>query len=89
MQLTHHAKQRWDQRFPDLDPEQEWSKARRLGRGLREALRKKCPRHAHLIRGHLVAGVYYRHTVDSRICWVVNIETDNVITVFSLDPFNK
>lgn len=85
MHLTRHAQTRWEQRFPGLSPDAEWQNARRLGRGLRAAVRSTCPRHAHLVRGHIVDGVYYRFTARSRIVWVVNLETDGVITVFKLD----
>lgn len=86
MHLTNHAQRRWDQRFSGLDPNTEWLKARRIGRKLRAALRDNCPAHAHLVKGHIVGGVYYRYTAGSQIMWVVNLETDGVITVFRIDP---
>lgn len=48
--MTRHARERWAERFPLLDPETEWAAARRLGRKARRQVRESCPAHEHYTR---------------------------------------
>ena len=45
MIVTHHAHQKWKERFPDLDIEKEWAAARRCPKKVKKALRVSCPEH--------------------------------------------
>ena len=44
MKLTRHAKKRWEERFPDLDVENEFAKVRRVGRAVKKKIKKSCPK---------------------------------------------
>src|SRR3990167_3263818 len=45
MILTHHACLKWKERFPDLNLEKEWAKAKPCPPKVKKALRKSCPEH--------------------------------------------
>lgn len=82
MELTRHAKQRWDERCAGLDPDTEWASARRIGQKLRPKLKAPCPAHEHLMTRSF-QGYYYRFTDRSRIAWVV-APPERIVTVFRM-----
>lgn len=82
MNMTRHARARWIERFPTLDPQVEWQQAGRVGRRLRARIRSQCPAHAHLASG-LFKGFYYRLS-RAGVVFVV-AAPDTIVTVFRLD----
>jgi hypothetical protein len=79
MKWTRHALDRWQERFPELDAETEWARARRVGRKGKRKLRDRCPAHAHLMRSGF-QGFFYRISRNNVVFVVAAPET--IVTVF-------
>ena len=82
--MTRHAKRRFAERFPGLDPREQWSGARmnRASGSILAQIRRQCPRHRYLASG-IFRGVYYKLNKASRIVFVV-VPPERIITVFAL-----
>lgn len=78
--FTAHARKRWEERFPGVDPVNAWFCAKRIGKGGFRQLRKQCPAHADEINktGHSKYFLLY----EKRIVFVVAVDTQEVVTVF-------
>lgn len=82
LKLTNHAKLRWAERCPGIDPEREWYAARKCGKYTKRKIKLACPGHANLMRGF--QGYWYA-LGPSNIVFVVDGD-QNIITVF---PYNQ
>lgn len=84
MLLTKHARDRWLERFPELDPAKEWADAStstgRVGKRRLAKIRASCP--AHEVSKDF-KGVYYKLSPSGVVFVVTPPET--VITVFPLE----
>ena len=83
MRMTDHARKRWAQRFPDLDPEEEYLRARRTTKRQRTQIRKQAPIASK--KHYPSEGLYYLYTRRSNIVWAMAAK-EIVITVF---PFHE
>ena len=50
MIVTYHAREKWRKRFPHLDMEAEWKKAKKCPRKVKRALHEMCPEHKRFMR---------------------------------------
>lgn len=84
MKFTRHAKRRFAQRFPGLDPRDQWLGARlnRASGKILTQIRRQCPRHRYLASG-IFRGCYYKLNKSSGIVFVV-VPPETIITVFAL-----
>lgn len=79
MRLTKHARERWIQRFPELDIAVEYCNARnRVGKKMRKMVKETCPRNLFYC-GKTFRGRYMRMTPQGIIFILAPPET--VITV--------
>ena len=78
MRLSTHAKKRWEERFPSLDPQTEWVNSRRVGKRLRRQIGRKCPGNKRYALG-MFSGRYYLLSKGGVVFVVAPPET--VITV--------
>lgn len=80
MRITRHAKQRWAERFPELDLEEvyEHARYRRVGKKTKRMVAAACPAHKHYCSG-LFNGRYLRMTREGILFVVAPPET--IITV--------
>jgi hypothetical protein len=81
MEMTRHARERWAERFGHLIPEEEWVRARRVGKKTKRKIAMACKNHRHLMEGGY-KGFYYRITREGLVFVVATPEL--VITVFKL-----
>lgn len=83
MNVTPHALERWNKRFPGESLELTYAQAqgRRVGRKTRDKLRRACPGNLQYMRGSF-AGRYYLMT-PTNIVFVMQ-PPETIITVFRL-----
>lgn len=82
---TSHARARFAERFPEVDPDLEWASALtssgRIGRKLKRRIKKQCPAHVHQL-GVSFRGRYYR--LGRSNCVFVVTPPRTIVTVFPL-----
>ena len=81
MRLTKHAQEKWEERFPHLDPLSEWHRAKKPGKKGRKQIREQCPNHMDYACRKF-NGRYFLISRNS-VCFVV-APPEVVITVFPL-----
>ena len=59
MNITAHARERWNERFPGLCIEDEYSSSSRAGKSIRKKIADSCPAHRSLVTNRF-SGYYYR-----------------------------
>jgi len=80
MKLTDHAKQRWAERFSNLCPDHEFSKAKKPKKRDMINIKKQCPQHVSIMKHKSNYGLDYKITPNG-VVFVCN-EDEIVITVF-------
>lgn len=83
MKVSRHALKRWDERFPDLDLEEEFLKAHRVGRRTKKRIGRQAPKNFAQMQANARHYLMNRH---SKIVFVVSSLDQTVITVF---PFEE
>lgn len=82
--VTQHAAVRFAERFPQLDIEEEWAKAKRQRTGRKKIIkiRKQC--RAHLdVTSRNFKGYYYKVSPTNKVVFVVT-PPETIVTVFAL-----
>jgi len=80
MYMTKHARERWKERFSNLNPEYEYSIAKKPKKAELANIKKQCPQHVSIMRRKSLYGLYYKIS-KSGVVFVISKEGD-VITVF-------
>lgn len=80
MYMTKHARERWKERFSNLNPEYEYSVAKKPKKAELANIKKQCPQHVSIMRRKSLYGLYYKIS-KSGVVFVISKEGD-VITVF-------
>lgn len=80
LQMTNHAKERWNERFKNLTAEHEFSLTRKPTKVEISNISKQCPEHVSIMKNKNTYGLFYRIS-PKNIVFVCNRE-GVIITVF-------
>lgn len=90
VEWTDHALKRWDERFPGLDREAVFGRARAAPKKVYNQIRKQCPKHKGALAHWFISYKSALYSRDHKIAFIIGMDPKinqgqrQVVTVFPL-----